>query len=163
MNPSLAAGSAAQAGSVVSRSSTNDVNFGAVLDNISALNQIKLQRQQTENARKENEILSAEAESARYNSFEKALEFASNLGNDVNVQLDLDKDGFMRPLFTWDGNPKNIKAMPIFEKLKNEVDYGKSTNEYLNRQLNWFVADKLMDITGTLGSVFMPKLNYKIK
>ena len=61
LNPNLAAGSAANAGAVVSRSNTNDVNMGSALDMIQAVNTIRQQKQQVENAKVENEILNQEA------------------------------------------------------------------------------------------------------
>ena len=54
INPNLAAGSAASAGSVVSRSNTNDL--GSALDTVQALNSIKQQKQAVENQKIENEI-----------------------------------------------------------------------------------------------------------
>ena len=60
LNPNLAAGQGASAGAVVSRSNTNDVNMGAALDMIQAVNNIRQQKQQTENAKLENNILKAE-------------------------------------------------------------------------------------------------------
>ena len=46
INPNIAAGSAASAGSVVSRSNTNDVNMGTALDMVQALNNINIDPKQ---------------------------------------------------------------------------------------------------------------------
>ena len=52
LNKNLAAGSAAQAGGVVSRSTTNDLNIGSLLDSVVAKNQIKMQQIETANKQK---------------------------------------------------------------------------------------------------------------
>lgn len=171
MNPALAAGSAAQAGSVVSRSSTNDVNFGAFLDNLSAANQIKLQRQQTENAKTEGVILNIDKRMKTLQEQVNLLTTMRSLGFNVKPSY------YGGALFTgfdpneWNGSNGFEPSLnnTLFDNLKNESDYIKNqaeyatnSNEYLKRQLNWFAADKIMDYAGTLGGIFMPKMNLKL-
>lgn len=68
MNPSLAMGQSAGAGSVVARSNTNDVNFGSAIDYIAATMQAKGQKIANETATYERDIQNYEAQAAKWES-----------------------------------------------------------------------------------------------
>lgn len=66
MNPALAMGSQAGAGSVVARSNTNDINPGASLDYLNAAQQIKAQRINNQTLQYERDRIKAESDAAQY-------------------------------------------------------------------------------------------------
>ena len=69
LNPNLAAGSAASAGAAVGRSNSKQVELGSMLDTMSAMNQIQLQRQEQANKEEENKILKAQKTSSQISNF----------------------------------------------------------------------------------------------
>lgn len=82
-NPAMAAGNAAAAGSVVSRSNTNDLNPGSFLDTIAAAQQIKAQRVQMQ-------IGDAEVRKANAEAAEKQYEVLRKLNYEATPYI---KDG----------------------------------------------------------------------
>lgn len=80
MNPSLAMGSQAGAGSVVARSNTNDIYPGAALDYINASQQIKGQRINNQIAEYERDIAKNNADVAQYNAALTKHQVLNNLG-----------------------------------------------------------------------------------
>lgn len=161
INPNLAAGSAAGAGSVVSRSSTNDLNPGSVLDSIAAANQIKLQRQEQENKKIENGILKAERTTKAMNSaldmYYSAMQFGFNprikpIIKNGSIQWDLE---FPRT------EQNKMTDTPMFKLFKNNFDhqikafdYLDNSNKYLEKQLQWYNANQIADmLTGGIGAI----------
>lgn len=154
INPNLAAGSAASAGSVVSRSNTNDLNIGSTLDTISAINQIKLQSQEQKNKQVEYDILQNQASAANVNYALQNLDFLSKIGNDTSIRPFLTKDGDIRWEFIYDGNWINTKNTPYYKNYDSQVKYNENSNEYLSRELNWYTTNQIVDmLTAGIGAV----------
>lgn len=153
LNPNLAAGSAAGAGSVVSRSNTNDLNIGSTLDTISAINQIKLQSQEQKNKQVEYDILKNQASAENVNYALQNLDFLSKIGNDTSIRPFLTKDGDIRWEFFYDGNWINTKNTPYYKNYDSQVKYNENSNEYLSRELNWYTANQIADmLIGGIGA-----------
>lgn len=102
LNPNLAAGSAASAGSVVSRSNTNDVNFGATLDTIAAIKQIKGQTIANEIANYEKDSAKAKANADYWTSEATKHEMAKKMG--LETMPHIGSDGKIRQPYR-DKNP----------------------------------------------------------
>ena len=155
LNPNLAAGSAAGAGSVVSRSSTNDVNMGSALDTIAAMNQIKLQRQEQENKNLENKILQSEKSIKANQSAIEHYYTAMNLGFNPRVTPVFDGKGDMHYDFEYPNtNTLPMTKTPLFQLFRNNYEYQMNSNQMLEKQLNWYTANQIADmITGGVGAV----------
>lgn len=140
INPNLAAGSAASAGAVVSRSNTNDVNMGAALDNIAAISQIKSQRIQ-------NQILQQDKRYATVRANQASMDYETNA-----YYSDYDRD-FIRFLY---GDDKNIKQYNprLWQYFNNMVRDQQNSTEILEKQNNWYNAKNVIDaLTSTAGAV----------
>lgn len=87
LNENLAAGSAAGAGSVVSRSSTNDINPGAALDYMNAWKQIKGQTIANEINSEVREQEKARTRAAMFDEVQKEYDFAVNNGLDARIYI----------------------------------------------------------------------------
>lgn len=158
INPNLAAGSAAGAGSVVSRSNTNDL--GSAIDTMMAVNSIKAQKQQIKNAELEGEILDHENLAKEWEAFERRMQVFNRLGVPFQLQYDY-KTNKWETAVDFD---KVIKPsdMPFVTEYNNNLKYLLNSNEYLQRELNWFTANQLNDYMKTLGQ-FVPKVNFGFK
>lgn len=158
LNPALANGSAAGAGSVVSRSNTNDVNFGAALDMIQAANQIKQQKEQTKNLKKEGDILSEKQEEEAANATLAKMEMFNYLGLPYGVKVGHNKDG--NTLYTFVYDPNNNKAavqdMPFTQLFQYQKDSLKNSADILQKDNDYYTADK---ITGYLSSL-LPNVGF---
>ena len=176
LNPNLAAGSAASAGSVVSRSNTNDLNIGSFADTIGALNQIKMQNQQTQNLKKEGEILETKKNMENFNAQMSIYETLSALGFDVKPEYyqTYDKKGNLNGHFAinhttnrLDSLGRAYTAQPyrnmVIGNMNNAYDAQRLQSELLQKDYDWYTADKVSGmILGGLG-VALPKFSYKIK
>lgn len=152
LNPNLAAGSAAQAGAVVSRSNTNDLNPGSMLDTIMAVKQIKQQEQQTENAKIENDILKNNLTVATNQAAQSLLDMAFITGKNVQLQPKFDKNGNVVWNFSWPDNAKTLKDTPYYKQKEQELnqliyntDYADNAAKYMENQLKWSNADHVID------------------
>lgn len=161
LNPNLAAGSAAGAGSVVSRSSTNDLNPGSVLDSIMAANQIKQQAKQSQLLDKEieSQTLMNKWNQAQANKWQQdwAYERAQqwyNLGFDPYVEF---KDG--KWVVNVDKNTRMFSDSRLAKKIEGDLQYLDSSNKYLEKELKWQTAEKFADMVG-VASNFIPKVNF---
>lgn len=160
LNPNLAAGSAAGAGSVVSRSNTNDL--GSALDTVAAINQIKLQKQEQENKKVENGILQAQKSLAWVDDSIRTLELISRLGNNADISPYIDKEGRVHWSFEYEGDKVQLKNTPYYKMYNSQVEQQQNAAEYLQRELNWFTADQLNNYLKTIGS-FVPKVNFSFR
>lgn len=151
LNPNLAAGSAASAGSIVSRSNTNDVNMGAALDNIAAISQIKAQRIQ-------NKILQQDERYARARANQASMDYITNA-----YYSDYDRD-FIRFLY---GNDENIKKSNprLWQYFYNMILDQKNSTEILEKQNNWYntnnVLNALTSSAGAINGAVSAGANYK--
>lgn len=154
MNPNLAAGSAAGAGSVVSRSNTNDVNLGSALDTLYAKNQIELQKQQTNNAKIEHDILDAKKDQENMSSALDQYYTAMQLGFNPSVRPVIE-NGKVHYNFSWNTDQVNkMTQTPMFNQFKNSVNYAANQNAFLEKQLKWYNTQQIADmLTGGIGAI----------
>lgn len=162
LNPNLAAGSAAGAGSVVSRSTTNDVNIGAALDTIAAKNQIKMQNVERNNALITQDILKEQQNKAKNENALDLYTYAKMLGI-PNISIGI-RDNHLSPLYSsyWFNNSMYTDFSPnsetddnyVTKNLNTNLDYLQNQNSLLEKQLNWYTANQIADmITGGLGAI----------
>lgn len=157
LNPALANGSAAGAGSVVSRSNTNDVNMGAALDMIQAANQIKQQKQQTENLKTEGAILDKKDNQEALNETLSKMELFNYLGLPYGVIANA-KNGKMNLDFVIQGgkNRAAVQDMPFTDLFNYQKDSLKNSADILQKDNDYYTADK---ITGYLSSL-LPNIGF---
>lgn len=151
LNPNLAAGSAAQAGAVVSRSSTNDLNIGSMLDTVMAANQVKMQKQQTDNAKIENQILENQKTVTSNEAAKSLLDMAFLTGKNVDLYPTF-KNGDMKWNFDWPSKSKKLKDTPYYNqreqemfKLIHDTTYADNAAKYMENQLKWSNVDHVID------------------
>lgn len=143
LNPNLAAGSAAGAGAVVSRSNTNDL--GSALDTVQAINSIKAQKQQVKNAKVENQILYQTRENNKINNTLNFLTTMRSLG--FNVQPIMDKYGDLTYSFE-SGFP--TKKNTVFDAIDLNNQNLHNTADYLQKELNWYTANQVTNLVTSL-------------
>lgn len=150
LNPNLAAGSSAGAGAVVGRSNTNDIGVGSALDTIAAINQIKLQRKEQEIKDKEYEL--ASYQTARYQQ-DWALENAiRNYKLGFNPRVSFGKDGKLHVEAQIRQN--EFSDSKYAKELDENLKYLTNSNQYLQKELNWYNANQIVDmLTGGIGAV----------
>lgn len=160
LNPALANGSAASAGSVVSRSNTNDVNMGAALDMIQAANQIKQQKQQTENLKEENEILKYQRGKEAADSLLTKMEMFNYLGLPYGVNTFVNKKGELTYNFVMDNSNSHaaVQDMPFTELFNYQRNSLKNSADILQKDNDYYTADK---ITGYLSSL-LPSVGFSL-
>lgn len=162
LNPNLAVGSAAGAGSVVSRSSTNDVNMGSALDAISAANQIKMQRVEKNNALIQQNILKEQEDKAKNENALDLYTYAKMLGI-PNISIGI-RNNHLSPVYQsyWQNNKMYTDLSPnsnsddnyITKNLNTNLSYLQNQNSLLEKQLNWYTANQIADmITGGVGAI----------
>lgn len=151
INPNLAAGSAASAGAVVGRSSTNDVNMGSTLDMIQAANSIKQQKQAVKNAKTEGEILNYNSNVAAMNETLSKMELFNYLGLPYGIRTET-KNGrltldFVSPDNRVLGSDTNFNNLFNFNYQNN-----KNSADLLQKDVDWYTADKISGMAlGALG------------
>lgn len=157
LNPNLAAGSAAGAGAVVSRSNTNDVNMGSALDMMQAVNNIRQQKQQTENAKIENSILKAEdyiKDNEKYVSMANTL---AALGVPFQTKIFQRKDGSFSFYVGTDGKGTYYSEnSPLQKALDYQMQNMKNSADLLQKDNDWYTADKISGLALSL----LPNLNF---
>lgn len=191
LNPNLAAGSAAGAGTVVGRSntqgiSTPEMQVGSMLDTISAAQQIKAQKQQTENAKIEQQILQSQKEAANLEMLTSKFMFYKNMGFNPQVfaQRDFDERGRstysykVEPIGQYDriySHDLGHDVWNITPQKDNMLSYmmDKEMQMYgdqaslLNKDLQWYTADKVINYglkgLGVAGSFFQPSFTNYMK
>ena len=163
LNPNLAAGSAANAGSVVARSNTNDLNPGSVLDTVAALQQIK-------NARVQNDILKAQKEKAERENAVDTMSTLHALGFRIDPSYVPGKGFSWNYKSSWE-NGKLVNYLdPVDEnRLFNAIDYqnnyNKNAADMMQKENEWYTTRLISDIvfdsvdaaTGILKPSFMKK------
>lgn len=154
LNPALAGGQAASAGSVVGRSNTSDI--GASLDNVMALQQIRQQRQETENAKKEGEILSKKIQIAENDNIMSKIQTLNELGIDFNVGYD-EKNGYTFGVEP--GQFNNINDTNYGKSYKSQLNQLLTSEDLLNRDAQWYTADKISGLAFGLLNALPLKFN----
>lgn len=154
MNPNLAAGSAASAGSVVSRSNTNDVNMGSALDMIQAMNQIKQQKKQTE-------ILDSEADKASSDAAMAKINLFQNMGIFDGFSIENNKPTIW---YNYDGFKQSKGNIPLQQMFEYNLNYDKNSADMLQKANNWYTTNQILNAFGSvvgdisdIGGLFKPK------
>lgn len=159
LNPNLAAGSAAGAGAVVSRSNTNDL--GSALDTVQAVNSIRQQRQAVENAKIENQILRDKqyvTDNEKYISMAQTL---SLLGIPYSTSVRVHPDNtFSMYVGTDFDEPGKYHVGGSSSYIQKAIDYElqnlKNSADILQKDNDFYTADK---ITGYLSSL-LPNIGF---
>ena len=153
LNPNLAAGSAAGAGSVVSRSNTNDL--GSVLDTMMAINSIKQQKQAVQNAKKEYEYLAYQT--AKYQqdwAFDRLVQLKL-LG--FNPRVTFGKDGKIHNEAEYKTNSMN--NTPLGQMLDYEFNNLKNSSSLIEKQNDWYTANQILAAVGSAGNLVIGGTN----
>lgn len=170
LNPVLAQGSAAGAGAVVGRSNTGGSavpQVGSMLDTVAAMQQIRNQVQQTKNAKIEESILNNQAALSHLQYDLSKFDAMYQLGFDPDPKMLYDyKNKLWR--FSYDVNPdtRNYQSVPLYQNILNQqkyLDYMQQnaavSNNLLNKDLQWYTADKVLDYGLRGVGLFMPKFS----
>lgn len=143
LNPNIAAGSAAGAGAVVSRSNTNDL--GSALDTVQALNSIKAQRQQVQNAQEEYKILKQTYQNNQVNNNLNFLRTMRSLGFDVKPYMD--KYGDLN--FEYQSGAPTLENT-VFNAIDLNNQNLSNSADYLQKELNWYTANQVTNLVTSL-------------
>ena len=141
INPNLAAGSSANAGSVVARSSTNDVNMGSALDFLQAANQIKQQKIDRQNSLIEQNIL---INQDKLKQSENTLMLA-NLYKQLGFDIDISYDASEKAPFTFWYNSNNRHSLsdsPLWQNIDYQTSANKNSATLLQNDVDFYDADK---------------------
>lgn len=151
LNPALAQGAAAGAGSVVGRSNTDDL--GASMDNLMALNQIRLQKQETENAKTQGQILNADKRDKEIRNILDEVELLTSLGLDFAIKPSIKNGTAHYGVFT-NGEGVLGKDTPYSKAFNSNLNQLLTQEDLLNRDAQWYTADKITGLTfGLLNSL----------
>lgn len=151
LNPALAQGAAASAGSVVGRSNTDDI--GASMDNLMALNQIRLQKQETENAKAQHQILEADKEKKILDNTLNEVGVLTSLGVDFGIKPVV-RNGKLTFMFNTDTEAKHGSETPYAKAYNSSVNQLLTQEDLLNKDAQWYTADKISGLTfGLLNSL----------
>lgn len=154
INPNLAAGSAAGAGSVVARSNTNDVNMGSALDTAAAIGQIKAQAIQ-------NKILDWDEKSAYYNKEMARVNAETNY-----YAKDYEKNWYQflnQSPYSFD---KIKEYTPrLYDYFNSLLSQQKNSADILQKQNNWYTTQQLLNAANSIIgdiSVFTPHKSMRV-
>lgn len=151
LNPALAAGQGAGAGSVVSRSNTD--SLGANLDTIQAINQIRLQKQETNNKKIEGDIFKKELD---LKNLQQAFDQASLLtqfGVDFGIKP-VTENGQLKIKFNIDNKAIHGIDTNLSKEYMSKLNQILTQEELLNKDANWYTADKISGMAlGLLSSI----------
>lgn len=145
LNPALAMGSAAGAGSVVGRSETPKQDFGSALDAMAAAMQIKQQVLATEAQRRENQILALNEIKARADAY------------NASYESDMTKEYFE---YMFGLTPDYRKDKPFFRMIENDINQSDYNTSILKKSNDWYTANQVINAaTNVFGAVskFNPK------
>lgn len=129
INPALAADGSANAGSIVARSNTNDVNFGSILDYLQALQSLR-------NQRTENSVLKANARKANYEA---------NVYETVG-DLQAREAEYKRQWYNFLEGRINDIPEKMLEYLQYQFNNMKNSSEILSKQNAWFNTNEFLGI-----------------
>lgn len=165
LNPNLAAGSAAGAGSVVARSNTNDL--GSALDTVQAINSIKQQKQQVHNAQVEGEILDTKKRYADNENTLFEMQLLHNLGYGVTPYMNTDQNRlgyyYYPNGYTKLKLPKNEWKPEGVNKFFDTLDFNyknlKNSANLLEKQNDWYTVDQILGAIGSAGNLVIGGTN----
>lgn len=169
LNPNLAAGSAAGAGSVVGRSSTPGLPsagnpIGTALDTMSAIQQLRNQKEQNEILKNQKRESAANAYMAERESdvadiqaqYDQAY-LMNMLGFDSGLSLKRYDNGeygfkFENPMKP--GTEIFLDNSPLNQILKLQLQNEQNSAAMLQKDNDWYTADKIVNYAGTAASMF---------
>ena len=171
LNPNLAAGSAASAGAVVGRSNTSvkDINVGnpvgTALDMATAVAQLRNQREQNEILKNQKRESEANARLANNEALLNNIELNNLLGLDSHLVWDKKNQEFHSgwsdrngDSWTDDGNEEWRSLNAANSRLLNYLNWQYQNNQnsaaLLQKDVDWYTADKIANYAGTAGSIF---------
>lgn len=170
LNPNLAAGSAAGAGSVVGRSQTNYAGIGnpvgTILDTISARQQISMQKEQAAILNSQKEEAAAKARMADNAALLDNLYTVQMLG--LNPKLAINKKGQLESRFSYtdeDLTHGQYTQSPMYQQLKWQIQNEKNNAWMIQKDVDFYNADKIFsyigagaraagNLTGGIGSLY---------
>lgn len=157
LNPNLAAGSAAGAGSVVGRSSTPQLSgnpVGTALDMAQHIQQLRAQRLQNRILSNQERESSANAQLANNQALLDNLYLDYMLGLDSGVGYD--EKGRLRSYHYHLDEDKDLnnENSPLLQQLKWQYQNEKNSADLLQRDVDWYTADKVADYLGIGARVF---------
>lgn len=154
LNPNLAAGSAAAAGAVVGRSNTPSISgnpIGTALDMAQAVQQLRAQREQNEILKNEKDKSISEAEQAAIDANISRINFAQMLGYKLTGYLGDDGTPY---IYHYDDGIHNLDEAPIGQLFKWQLQNNRNSADLLQRDVDFYTADKIMDYFGAGISAF---------
>ena len=180
LNPNLAAGSAAGAGAVVGRNNTPGLGLsgnpvGTALDMASAVSQIRAQREQNEILKNQKVESAAKAKMAENQVLLDNANLYQLLGMDMSLSYDEKHNKFhINPEIKFNpldkNNPwsiytslakdggygyyKDFNSSPLQSIFKYQFDNQKNSADLLQRDVDFYTADKIMDYFGAGVSAF---------
>lgn len=146
LNPQLAAGSGAGAGSVVSTQAPQmrNLDIGAALDTAMALEKIKQAKQETLNLQKQGSLIDSQN---RKTTFDAAI---ANL----NAQyLKNENEYLFGDYWTFDNNGYSYvdkRNGKFYELMKYQLDNSKNAASILEKQNDWFTANQIINAIGNI-------------
>ena len=160
LNPNLAAGSAAGAGSVVGRSNTNQLSgnsVGTALDMASHVQQLRQQRTENQILNNQKQISDWQKNTAELDNIVNQASLLWQLGIKNNLQLGVDKNGEWN-IRAYHGKNKGIHDIssdsPLFQQLQWQYDNNKNAADLLQRDVDWYTSDKVADYLGIGARIF---------
>lgn len=157
INPNLAAGSAASAGSVVGRSETPRQDLGSAMDAISAMNQIKQQRQATQNLKTEGDILTLQRNKQQQDwTYQRAQDLAT-LGFNPIISYGPDGKIHVKSNVT----SHDFNSTPLGKMFNNQVNISNLQTDLLNKDAQWYTADKISGMAFNLLGMGNSLFNWK--
>lgn len=177
LNPNLAAGSAANAGSVVGRANTSvkDINIGNpvgnALDYASHVAQLRAQREQNQILKNESKKSAAEAKMAENENLLNSAELFNLLGIKADLKFNKKTNELeLSPVFNfpdWSvytemskdgghGFEKSLDAANsrLMQYLNWQYQNGQNSAALLQKDVDWYTADKIANYAGTAASIF---------
>lgn len=169
LNPNLAAGSAAGAGSVVGRSTTPQVNFGAAvgqaLDAENAVAQIQAQKTQNQilqNEKKQSDIATRlMRDDYATNTLQNAINQVSllyQLGITDGVRIYGKQDGtfgISQNQHTFEpGKEYLMQDTPLMNQLLWQWQANKNAADMLQKDVDYYDADKIFGYVNSVGNLF---------
>lgn len=159
LNPNLAAGSAAGAGAVVGRSNTPQLHIsgnpvGTALDMASAVSQLRAQREQNQILKNQKDESAAKAQIAQNEAVLNNINFNTMLG--LKSYLHDYGEGRFGVAHSGFNDNKQLtnENSPIMDYLKWEWQNNKNSADLLQRDVDFYTADKIMDYFGAGISAF---------
>lgn len=173
LNPNLAAGSSAGAGSVVGRSNAQNVNYdsGSMLDMVSAIQQIGIQKQQQKNLQAEYDYIRSKSHGEALNNTLNTAYMLNQFGVDFNVKPIREKDGGVKWNFGFVPQDYTSWDSPMYNSMWIQLNNQKYQQKILEQNLalaikenNWYAVKQIFDLANTatqsFGNVMSPFKSY---